>query len=305
MRSSILTSFILLVLIFVSCSDDRPVKDFYYPHLSLSPSEKVSNHVHEIKTFYCNRYYQEDGRFIPSERSCKLYQTATYNKGLKISKTSHDKSIDSWFKYNYEYSNNILVKEINEGQTFGEKFSNTNRNIIKNGKIGRTEFINQPTGRARIYKFEYDKKGYLVKRSFLTDPNGPVINSIKYRYNSRGDISRTRGSSNEKYSYVYERNRWIQRDSGSHVTYREYDSRGNLIDERSYKDGEMQVHRYWVYDKNNLLLHEALKTNLYVDNFFVLTHYDQYDIYGNWRVQYETVNGVLNSEITKREIFYH
>jgi len=297
--------FILLFFGFLQCSDDRPIKEFHYPNRSLSPEvEKVSPQIKAIKTFYCDRYYQRGDKFFPNENSCRLSNTKTFKNGYLIKDVGHPNPY-GWSETNYKYtSSGILIEKHHEGSVFGEEFTTLIKNQITDTRIVKTEHLDRNSKPYQIYNFEYDEKGYLVKIISTNINDARRGFQRMYEYNSKGDISKILGSNNRVYKYEYDKGEWVYRSSGDTEVYREFDFRGNLIDSKTYTNGNLEYHQYWIYDSNNLLESHATKSTIYVEDFYEIDHYADYDVYGNWRLSYTTRNGVLSSEITKREIIF-
>ncbi len=274
------------VLLFLSaCSGTAPkeITTTAFPEKTDPVGETTENIARTVEIPYENDYAA----------------TFTFNeKGLLVSSENCPWGDDNDY-YKYDEHNRII--EIQHALWDGTVDDGCERNIYQYDKSGNLQTVTTYRGskeklvRHRVYEFEYDTDGKLIKKTTKSGINNQIMENVENEYdangsliksvcNSYGEISETfyEYAPNGKISLMNE----IDRNGKSHKTTYEYDAEGTLIKESS--EDFTSNYKY----ENGLLIKETTENwyieYKYFDNNRIIAAY----FYGNDGIEEISIRAV-------------
>jgi len=174
----------------------------------------------------------------------------TYKFPLNLTPFKNDLEIENIKGKVKSTTENVYTSVEKFGQYQRNKFSsrNVSNYNIQGYLIGFARYSEDGSTSLKgevIYKYDSQKN---IIEQYRKYEDGTIVNQHSYKYNSKG-------LKIERYDHGY------QKKIVSKIIY-VYDSENNIIEEKKYKEGDLQSNIIYKYDgKNNLILKKMLKNN--------------------------------------------
>jgi hypothetical protein len=218
-----------------------------------------------------------------------IFLTFNYNENVEVI-CYYERDGALSYKDIYSYDENSYLIEINRYHSDGAlttKFTykyDDNKNPI--------EMCNfNSKGKMYVKKSaKYDDKGNLIEYIYgLPDGSfGPLSEKLFFKYNEDG--------------YKIQEDRYIplshENGGGLYTDLLKYDNKGNLIEKKHYRHGNLTLQDFFKYDENNNII-QTFRLNDYKKTYDYV-----YDDKGNWIKRIEYVNGIPKY-ILVRELEYY
>jgi hypothetical protein len=311
MKSTCIITFLLALLSFEAISQKRTLNDL--------EKNKIRGRVNliEQETFKVKEHFGEIIKVALEEKGNTWYNEKGYitkNSGFNNFRLLLD--LDSLFNYTYQYDR---LNNLTEHNSYKSDGSLDSKDIYKYDNNNLTEHNSYKSDGSLDSKniYKYDDKGNQVEINYYKadgalfgkslrqfdamgnkkeennyNPNGEWIKKIIYNYNEMGNLI----EEDETQEYNKGELRFTSKYS--------YDKKNNLIDEKSYINGELNnscssTYKYDekgnITEERSFTLDDAAYTNTYVYKF---------DEKGNWIVS-TVFRGFAPIQITERRIIYY